>query len=183
LRFISKNPLTLSSDEVNALNAAEQAQNEQRSRVYYDKNTGKVGSYDALSGAQKTVLISISYQWGTYLKGVKSSSIVSTYNNMVAGKWSQVQQDLLNDSSKYASRRKQEGQVLKNNGWVDPNSPARCTAKSGTCTSSKCNGTVLHDLCPGLSNVVCCVDPSTSVLDIDSLEKELDELEQNINFD
>lgn len=161
LTYLKAHPLQLTRDEVDQLNSAEQQSNVRRIRAYYDKNTGQQGSFDKLTTAQQTVLTSISYQWGVYLKNVKNQNIKNMYENMLNGKWDKVQEALLNDTSKYQNRRREEGKVLKNNRWTKPNSSntsiksSKCSAAGGICSTTCSNGNFVSGLCPGASR--CCV--------------------------
>jgi cell wall-associated NlpC family hydrolase len=48
----------------------------------------------------------------------------------------------------------------------------QCTAKSGKCQeTSTCGGSVLHGLCPGASDITCCVGGNTLSVDLDALEE------------
>jgi hypothetical protein len=163
LTYLRKNPLTFTRDQIDQINNAEFEQNLGAVRKTYDTNTGKPGSFDKLTGPQKTVLTSVSYQWGTNLPVVKNANIRNLYANMVAGKWDKVQASLEADTSKYSGRRHQEGDVLKNKGWQDPSgrtpfATPKCSAVGGMCSASCNGGKVTKGLCPGASS--CCVGGS-----------------------
>lgn len=111
LNFLSSNPLRLSDSELNHLNTKVKEHSLQ-SLITRFNNDSKV-PFDKLTDKQRTVVASLSFQYGDLAKKTPNFWKLITQN-----KWDDAAKSLLNFGDNYATRRQKEAEYLAKNAQV-----------------------------------------------------------------